>query len=108
MTSMPHLDIRPILQEPYSIMIRKLDEQDTHTNTYIHKKLLFQAFCGLGKSRVMYNLISDTIRDLIVYVFPYINLLKQFNNDYIQNFNANNEFSIISICSDIEQQYSGI
>ena len=94
-----HLPIRPILSEPYSIMTEKLLDPTVST-------MLIQAFCGLGKSRLMYNIIFDYLSDLTVFVFPYINLLKQFNSDYIHNcgLNSNNDFSILSICSIDESQ----
>jgi|LakMenEpi03Aug12_release.lakeMendotaPanAssembly.Ray.scaffolds.fasta_scaffold604696_1 hypothetical protein len=94
-----HLPVRPILSEPYSIMKEQLLDPTVST-------MLIQAFCGLGKSRLMYNIIFDYLSDLTVFVFPYINLLKQFNSDYIRNcgLNSNNDFSILSICSIDESQ----
>lgn len=66
-----HLPIRPILKDSYSNMIIKLKNTD-------ESRFLFQAFCGLGKSRPMYNLIFDYVNSLNVFVFPFINLT-QFN-----------------------------
>jgi len=107
-----HLPIRPILKDSYSNMILKLKNTDD-------SKFLFQAFCGLGKSRPMYNLIFDYVKPLIVFVFPFINLLTQFNTDYIEQSSrplvdieqssrprVDKNFSFLSICSDTENQSS--
>jgi superfamily II DNA or RNA helicase len=89
------LPIRPILKKPYYQLVQSLNEQRTN------QKFLFQAFCGIGKSRPMYNLIFDCYNtyDLIVFVFPFINLLTQFKDDYISRIETDKQFKILSICS---------
>jgi superfamily II DNA or RNA helicase len=89
------LPIRPILKKPYYQLVQSLNEQRTN------QKFLFQAFCGIGKSRPMYNIIFDCYNtyDLIVFVFPFINLLTQFKEDYISRIETDKQFKILSICS---------
>ena len=88
-----NLPIRPILKKPYYQMVKYLNEQRTN------QKFLFQAFCGIGKSRPMYNIIFDCSYYLIVFVFPFINLLTQFKEDYISRIETDKKFKILSICS---------
>jgi superfamily II DNA or RNA helicase len=72
------IKLRNVLQEPYENMIQKINTND-------NIKLLFQAFCGIGKSRAMYKTIFDTNFNLNVFVFPSLGLIYQFMKDYISD-----------------------
>ena len=45
---------------------------------------LVQAFCGTGKSNVMYQCNAFQNHDLLVYVFPSLSLIDQFKTDYLK------------------------
>ena len=58
--------------------------------------VLVKMFCGTGKSRVM--LYNSLQHDFIVFVFPTLQLISQFNEDYLKKF-LNNEVPTMSVCS---------
>jgi superfamily II DNA or RNA helicase len=72
-----------------------------------NKKGLIKMFCGSGKSLIIYHSLLKYCEKLSVLVVPSINLITQFNNDYMLNvlvndFNKkyfNKKFDLMSICS---------
>lgn len=79
-----------------------------------NKKGLVKMFCGSGKSLIIYHSLVKYCKKLAVLVVPSINLITQFNNDYMLNpliteFNIkylNKRFSLMSVCSkdELEKQ----
>jgi len=71
------------------------------------KNGLIKMFCGSGKSFVIYHSILEFGSNLSIIVVPSINLISQFNNDYLfdekmKDYNERKfkkEFDIITICS---------
>jgi superfamily II DNA or RNA helicase len=71
------------------------------------KNGLIKMFCGSGKSFVIYHSILEFGSNLSVIVVPSINLISQFNNDYLfdekmKDYNERKfkkEFDIMTICS---------
>ena len=71
------------------------------------KNGLIKMFCGSGKSFVIYHSILEFGSNLSIIVVPSINLISQFNNDYLfdkqmKDYNErkfNKEFDIMTICS---------
>ncbi len=72
-----------------------------------NNKGLIKMFCGAGKSFIIFDSILNYLNDLAVIVVPSINLITQFNEDYLINndkikYNKNNynkDFQILTICS---------
>ena len=60
-------------------------------------KCIVKMFCGTGKSLLMRNCKTTNNINLLVYVFPSLSLITQFNNDYLHDFPAEN---MLSICSE--------
>lgn len=68
---------------------------------------LIKMFCGSGKSFVIYHCLLKYIINLSVLVVPSINLITQFNKDYLlnesmQKYNSEHfkkEFRLLTICS---------
>ena len=68
---------------------------------------LIKMFCGSGKSFVIYHSVLEFGSNLSIIVVPSINLISQFNNDYLfdkkmKDYNErkfNKEFDIMTICS---------
>jgi superfamily II DNA or RNA helicase len=56
--------------------ISKLFDDDEKTG-------LIKMFCGSGKSFVIYHSILEFGSNLSIIVVPSINLISQFNNDYL-------------------------
>ena len=89
--------------------IDKIDE-----NFIKNKKGLIKMFCGSGKSLIIYHSLLKYGKNLGIIVVPSINLITQFNNDYIINpltikFNDKyfkKKFSLMTICSkdELEQK----
>jgi superfamily II DNA or RNA helicase len=48
-------------------------------------KCLVKMFCGTGKSLIMRNCKINKSKNLIVYVFPSLNLINQFYDDYLSD-----------------------
>ena len=89
------VDIRDVFQECYST-IRDLIE-----NREPGKKLI-NAFCGMGKSSLIYKNILTCVEekvDLNLVVFPSIALITQFNRDYISRVKGANLFTQLNVCS---------
>ena len=90
------------LKEHQKECIKKIRENMTN-----NKRGLIKMFCGSGKSFIIYHSILEFGNTLSVIVVPSINLIEQFNNDYIYNkkfmdYNNrkfNKTFTSISICS---------
>jgi predicted helicase len=70
-------------------------------------KALIKMFCGSGKSFVIYHCLLQYTNDLSVVVVPSINLITQFNKDYLlnkdkkeyNNTHFNKSFEILTVCS---------
>lgn len=70
-------------------------------------KALIKMFCGAGKSFIIYHSLLEFGGNLSVVVVPSINLITQFNRDYLldkqkktYNINKfNKQFKLITICS---------
>lgn len=77
-------------------------------------KALIKMFCGSGKSFIIYNCLLKYGNNLSVVVVPSINLITQFNRDYLLNedkkkYNKKHfkkEFELITICSKNELETS--
>ncbi len=70
-------------------------------------KGLIKMFCGSGKSFIIYNCLLKYADKLSVIVVPSINLITQFNKDYLineelKNYNNNTyniNYELLSVCS---------
>ena len=72
------LDRFPMLStRPYQI--------EALLNIYKHNKCLIHMFCGTGKSLIMFLETIIQHKDLSVFVFPSLELIRQFYQDYILN-----------------------
>lgn len=60
-------------------------------------KALIKMFCGSGKSLIIYNCLLEYTNNLSVVVVPSINLITQFNRDYL--LNNNTEYELLTVCS---------
>ena len=67
------VELRDVLQEPYQDLIHKFELVDYNSN----KNFLFQAFCGIGKSRVMYKTIFDT------HIISFLNVPRFYQTTYL-------------------------
>ena len=87
------IKIRDILQDGYKKTLIKLKNDE--------QKYLFDIFCGIGKSRFMTKIALNFLdnNNTISYVFPTINLINQFNQDYIDKYNLRDIVNNLSICS---------
>jgi superfamily II DNA or RNA helicase len=61
-----------------------------------NNKCLVEMFCGTGKSLEMRECKTAQYKDLVVYVFPSLNLIKQFYTDYLHDFPSENILKISS------------
>ena len=52
-------------------------------------RCLIKAFCGTGKSIVMYKGNAFQNHELLVYVFPSLSLIDQFKTDYLKQTKIN-------------------
>ena len=80
-------------------------------NIHLHfeneNKALIKMFCGSGKSFVIYHCLLQYTNNLSVVVVPSINLITQFNKDYLldkdkkeyNNTYFNKSFEILTVCS---------
>jgi len=63
-------------------------------------KALIKMFCGSGKSFIIYDSLIKYGNNLSVVVVPSINLITQFNKDYLLNdFKYDKKYEILTICS---------
>ena len=71
---------------------------------------LVKMFCGAGKSLVIYNALIKHGADLAVVVVPSINLITQFNTDYLIKFaeHSGHDYTTLTICSKDEISTKGI
>jgi superfamily II DNA or RNA helicase len=82
--------------------INKINE---HFET--ENKGLIKMFCGSGKSFIIYHSILQYLSNIAIIVVPSINLITQFNNDYLlnedkikyNNEHFNKQFKLLTICS---------
>jgi superfamily II DNA or RNA helicase len=58
-------------------------------------KCLVKMFCGTGKSLLMRNCKANKNKNLVVYVFPSLNLINQFYDDYLSGLK-----NVLKISSD--------
>ena len=58
-------------------------------------------FCGSGKSFIIYDTLLTYGKNLSVVVVPSINLITQFNRDYLlrTDLQNNKNYDILTICS---------
>ncbi len=64
-------------------------------------KCLVKMFCGTGKSLLMRKCKIVENKKLVVYVFPTLSLINQFNTDYLHDFPKK---YILKISSDLEHE----
>ena len=64
-------------------------------------KGLIKMFCGSGKSFIIYDTLLTYGTNLSVVVVPSINLITQFNRDYLlrTDLQNNRDYDILTICS---------
>ena len=70
-------------------------------------KGLIKMFCGSGKSFIIYHSILQYLSNIAIIIVPSINLITQFNNDYLlnedkikyNNEHFNKQFKLLTICS---------
>src|SRR5436189_226361 len=82
-----------------------IESINTHFNN--ENKALIKMFCGSGKSFVIYHSLLEYGKNLSIVVVPSINLITQFNKDYLldktkQKYNKTNfnkKFNLLTICS---------
>ena len=80
-------------------------------------KFLIKMFCGSGKSFIIYHCLLQYGNNLSVVVVPSINLITQFNNDYLLNddkekYNKkyfNKDYELLTVCSknEIDKKLQG-
>ena len=58
-------------------------------------------FCGTRKSRVIREVVLNQKKDLSIIVFPYLALIRQYTNYYLQDIQARKSHKIFDISSDI-------
>jgi hypothetical protein len=76
----------------------------------VDKKGLIKIFCGSGKSFIIYHLILKYGANLSVVFFPSINLITEFNKNYLlddikKQYNDkhfNKDFEVLTVCSKTE------
>ena len=81
--------------------------ENIEDNFLENKKGLIKMFCGSGKSFIIYHCLLKYCENLSILVVPSINLITQFNNDYMLNslmieYNKkhfNKKYNLMSICS---------
>ena len=65
-------------------------QKETDDNIYNelqkNNKCIVKMFCGTGKSLIMKKCKINKNQKLIVYVFPSLALIEQFNTDYMIDF----------------------
>lgn len=59
-------------------------------------KCIVKMFCGTGKSRLMRYCRNVENKNLVVYVFPSLSLIKQFYEEYLDNFGYENVLKVSS------------
>jgi superfamily II DNA or RNA helicase len=92
------MDLRPHQKE----CIKSINKHFKKSN-----KALIKMFCGSGKSFVIYHCLLEYGADISVVVVPSINLITQFNKDYLldankkkyNKINFNKSFELLTICS---------
>jgi superfamily II DNA or RNA helicase len=93
--TMENIEIRDVFTECYSKICYFIKNKK-------EGKKLIHAFCGVGKSRVMYKSALSSFcfnaTSLVVIVFPTIALVTQFNSDYIGE-ETGKKFNVMSVCS---------
>ena len=92
--------------------------ENIRENFINNKKGLIKMFCGSGKSLIIYHSLLEYGKKLSIVVVPSINLITQFNNDYMlnpktiqyNNNNFNKIFKMMSICSknEVENQIENL
>jgi superfamily II DNA or RNA helicase len=70
--------------------------EELHANN----KCLVKMFCGTGKSILMRRCKIVQNKKLVVYVFPSLSLIKQFNSDYLGDYPSENVLCVSSDSSE--------
>ncbi len=70
-------------------------------------RALIKIFCGAGKSLIIYNALLKHGGNLATVVVPSINLITQFNTDYLIKY-ANNNYTTLTVCSKDEVGAKGV
>jgi superfamily II DNA or RNA helicase len=70
-----------------------------------NKKCIVKMFCGTGKSLLMRKCLIIQNKNLVVYVFPSLSLIDQFNTDYLYDIPVKN---ILKISSETESTTDAI
>jgi superfamily II DNA or RNA helicase len=71
---------------------------------------LIKMFCGAGKSLIIYNTLLKHGGNLSVVVVPSINLITQFNTDYLIKYaeHSENDYKTLTVCSKDEIGAKGV
>ena len=71
---------------------------------------LVKMFCGAGKSLIIYNSLLKYGEDLAVVVVPSINLITQFNADYLIKYaeHSKHDYTTLTVCSKDEIGTKGV
>jgi superfamily II DNA or RNA helicase len=75
---------------------QKEADDAVYVELLINNKCIVKKFCGTGKSLLMRHCKIAQHKNLVVYVFPSLNLIKQFYTDYLHDFPSKNILKISS------------
>ena len=67
-----------------------------HEELLINDKCIVKMFCGTGKSLIMRRCKTIEDKKLVVFVFPSLSLIRQFYEEYLNDYNAENILQISS------------
>jgi superfamily II DNA or RNA helicase len=75
-----------------------------------NSRALIKMFCGAGKSLIIYNTLLKHGGNLSVVVVPSINLITQFNTDYLIKFaeHSKHDYTTLTVCSKDEIGTKGV
>jgi len=87
--------------------IECIDNIKLHFQNDYNNKALIKMFCGSGKSFIIYHCLLEYTNNLSIVVVPSINLITQFNKDYLldenkqlyNKTNFNKSFELLTVCS---------
>ena len=83
------------LSNPYRYYQEEADNA-IYEELLINNKCLVKMFCGTGKSLLMRKCKIIENQKLVVFVFPSLSLIKQFNDDYLNDYPSKNILKISS------------
>jgi len=94
------------LRRPQKECMEAIDKHFDAENS----RALIKMFCGVGKSRIIYNTLLKHGGNLAVVVVPSINLITQFNTDYLIKYAEHSEtdYKTLTICSKDEIGTKGV